>query len=59
VLRTLSEEELLHRIAAAPIPADLPRMVDLAPAVAAAAPVRAAQDAAALALTDLEAALAT
>lgn len=58
LLRTMSGEELLQRIVAAPIPADLPRMVDLAPAVAAAARARAAQDAAALALTDLEAALA-
>ena len=58
VLRTMSGEELLLRIAAAPIPADLPKMADLAPAVAAAARVRAAQDAAARALTDLEAALA-
>lgn len=59
VLRTMSGEELLKRIAAAPIPIDLPKMVDPAPAVAAAARVRAAQDAAARALTDLEAALAS
>ena len=58
VLWTMSGEELLRRIAAAPIPADLPQMVDLAPAAAAAARARAAQDAAAIALADLEAALA-
>jgi lysozyme len=58
VLRTMSGEELLRRIAAVPIPADLPKMFDLAPAVAAAARVRAAQDAAGRGLTDLEAALA-
>jgi lysozyme len=58
VLRTMSGEELLRRVAVAPIPAELPKMVDLAPAVAAVARVRAAQDAAALALADLEAALA-
>jgi lysozyme len=58
VLRTMSGEDLLRRIEAAPIPAELPTMIDLAPAVAAAARARAAQDAAMLALTDLEAALA-
>ena len=58
VLRTMSGAELLRRIEAVPIPAELPKMIDLAPAVAAAARVRAAQDAAARALTDLEAALA-
>lgn len=58
VLRTMAGKDLLRRIKAAPIPADLPRIVDLASAVAAAARVRAAQDAAARALTDLEAALA-
>jgi hypothetical protein len=57
-MRTMSGEEILRRIAAAPIPAELPRMVDLAPAIAAAARVRAAQEIAARALTDLEAALA-
>jgi hypothetical protein len=54
----MSGKELLRGIATAPIPAGLPRMVDLAPAVSAAASVRAAQDAAALALAELEAALA-
>jgi lysozyme len=58
ILRTMSGEELLRRIAVAPIPADLPRMVDLAPAIAAAARVRAAQETAARALADLEVALA-
>lgn len=58
VLRTMSGADLLQRIEAAPIPMDLPKMIDLAPAVAAAARVRAAQDAAARAMTDLEAALA-
>jgi len=57
-MRTMSGKELLRGIATAPIPAGLPRMVDLAPAVSAAASVRAAQDAAALALAELEAALA-
>jgi lysozyme len=58
VLRTMSGEELLRRIVVAPIPADLPKMLDLAPAISAAARARAAQDAAARALADLEAALA-
>ena len=58
IMRTMSGEELLRRINAAPIPAELPKMLDPAPAVAAAARVRAAQDAAARALTDLEVALA-
>jgi lysozyme len=58
ILRTISGEELLRRIEAAPIPADLPRMVDFAPAIAAAARARAAQVTAAHALADLEAALA-
>jgi lysozyme len=58
ILRTISGEELLRRIAAAPIPEELPQMVDLTPAIAAAARARAAQDAAARALVELEAALA-
>lgn len=58
VLRTMAGAEILRRILAAPIPAEPPKMVDIAPAVAAAARVRAAQEAAALALTELEAALA-
>jgi lysozyme len=58
VLRAMSGEELLRKIAAAPIPVELPKMMDLAPAIAAATRVRAAQDAAARALADLEAALA-
>ncbi len=58
IMRTMSGEELLRWVAASPIPATLPKMLDLAPAVAAAARVRAAHDAAARALTDLEAALA-
>lgn len=58
VLRTMSGEELLRRIAASTIPVNLPKMVDLAPAVAATARVRAAQDATARALSELEAALA-
>jgi lysozyme len=57
ILRTISGTELLRRVAVAPIPAVLPKMVDIAPAVAAAARVREAQEAAARALTDLEAAL--
>jgi lysozyme len=58
ILRTISGAELLRQVAVAPIPADLPRMVDVTPAVAAAARVRAAQEAASHALKDLEAALA-
>ena len=58
VLRTMSGAELQKRIAAAPIPAELPKMLDLAPAVAAAARARAAQEAAANALAELEAVLA-
>jgi lysozyme len=58
VLRTMSGAELLRRVKAAPIPAELPRMVDITSAVAAAARVRAAQEAAAIALAELEAALA-
>ena len=58
LLRTMSGEELLRRIAVAPIPLELPKMVDLAPAIAAAGRVRAAQDAAERALAELEAALA-
>jgi lysozyme len=58
ILRTMSGEELLRRIEVAPIPASLQRMMDLAPAIAAATRARAAQDAAARALADLEAALA-
>jgi hypothetical protein len=54
----MSGEELLRRIAVAPIPAELPKMVDVLPAIAAAARVRAAQDSATRALADLEAALA-
>jgi hypothetical protein len=59
VLRTMSGEELLRRIAAAPIPTTLPTMVDLAPAIATATRARAAQDSAARAFTELEAALTT
>jgi lysozyme len=58
ILRTMSGEEILRRIAVAPIPAELPKMVDLAPAMAAATRARAAQDAAARALAELETALA-
>lgn len=58
ILRTMSGAELLRQVAVAPIPADLPRMLDLAPAVAAAARVRAAQETAGLALAELEAVLA-
>jgi lysozyme len=58
VLRSMSGEELMRRIAVAPIPAELPKMVDLEPAIAAAARVRAAQDTAARALAELEATLA-
>ncbi|MCX7298870.1 MAG: lysozyme [Rhodobacterales bacterium] len=57
-LRSISGEEVLRRIASAPIPAELPKMVDLELAIAAAARVRAAQDTASRALAELEAALA-
>jgi hypothetical protein len=58
VLRTMSGEELLRRIAVAPIPAELPMMVDMALWIAATTRVRAAQDAAARALVELAASLA-
>ncbi len=58
ILRTMAGADLLRRVAVAPIPVELPKMVDVTPAIAAAARVRAAQEAAALALADLEAALA-
>jgi lysozyme len=58
ILRTMSGEEILRRIAVAPIPAELPKMMDLAPAIAAAGRVRAAQEAAERALAELEAAIA-
>jgi lysozyme len=57
ILRTMAGADLLRRVAVAPIPAVLPRMVDVTSAIAAAARVRAAQEAANSALSDLEAAL--
>ncbi len=58
ILRTMSGADLLRRVATAPIPAEISKMVDVTPAVAATARLRAAQDAAELALAELEAALA-
>ncbi len=59
ILRTISGEEPLRRIKAAPVPADLPRLVYLASVIFAAPRVRAAQETAGRALADLEVAPST